>query len=229
LEDVALFMYAARWPDDIRGDPTWDRPEWHYVNMPLTRDGAIGSPPAAPNILTALEEAREVLQKPASTDADRAVALCWMFHLVGDVHQPLHTVSLFSALYPDGDRGGTRFYVRVGPGSATISLHYFWDNALGQERGIRAVWNRSATLASRADLGRGAFPELAVASWATWVAESVQHARDTAYPSEVAGSRDRTNGAVLPPGYGKQAQALAERRIMLASYRLADLLAGLLK
>ncbi len=99
---------------------------------------------------TALEEASEALQKPNSTDAEKAVALCWVFHLVGDVHQPLHAVSVFSALYPEGDRGGTRFYVRVGPGSATVSLHYLWDNALGQEQGVRAVWNRSGALVARA-------------------------------------------------------------------------------
>jgi hypothetical protein len=46
LEDVALFMHAARWSDDIRGQPTWDRPEWHYINVPLTRDGVNGAPPA---------------------------------------------------------------------------------------------------------------------------------------------------------------------------------------
>ena len=53
-------IFAARWPDDIRGDPTWDHPTWHYINVPLTRDGVSGSPPTAPNILTALDEAAEV-------------------------------------------------------------------------------------------------------------------------------------------------------------------------
>lgn len=98
-------MYAARWPDDIRGDRAWDHPEWHYINAPLTRDGVSGSPPAAPNILTALEQASEVLQKPSSTDAEKAVALCWVFHLVGDVHQPLHAVKPVQCALP---RGGPR-------------------------------------------------------------------------------------------------------------------------
>src|SRR5215813_8197113 len=59
--------------------------------------------------------------------------------------------------YPEGDRGGTPFYVRVALGPATISLHYLWDNALGQEQGIRAVWNRSGALAARPDLARDSF------------------------------------------------------------------------
>jgi S1/P1 nuclease len=119
--------------------------------------------------------------------------------------------------------------VRVGPGSATISLHYLWDNALGQAQGIRAIWNRSGALVARPDLARDSFPDLQVMEWAGWVAESVQHARDTVYPGGMAGSRDRTNGLLLPPDYGKHAQGLAERQIVLAGYRLADLVTRLLK
>src|SRR5262249_60696664 len=58
LDDATLLMDAARRPDDIRGDPAWDHPAWHYINVPLTRDGVSGSPPAAPNILTGLQRGR---------------------------------------------------------------------------------------------------------------------------------------------------------------------------
>jgi hypothetical protein len=67
----------------------------------------------------------------------RAVALCWVCHLVGDGHQPLHTVKLLTTQFPapEGDRGGTRFYIRVREGARTISLHTFWDDLiLGSER-----------------------------------------------------------------------------------------------
>src|SRR5690349_11880787 len=30
--DQYLWMLAARWPDDVRGDAAHDRPEWHYIN-----------------------------------------------------------------------------------------------------------------------------------------------------------------------------------------------------
>jgi hypothetical protein len=39
----------------------------------------------------------------------------WLFHLVGDIHQPLHTVQLFTREYPNGDRGGNEICVRVTP------------------------------------------------------------------------------------------------------------------
>jgi hypothetical protein len=51
----------------------------------------------------------------------------------------------------------------------------------------------------------------------------VQLARDVAYSTGIAGSRDRTDGAVFPPDYGKQVRAVVERRAVLAGYRLADL------
>ena len=57
------------------------------------------------NILTALAE-NESLVKNGSGDLERrAIALAWLFHLVGDIHQPLHTAQLFTAEYSRGDRG----------------------------------------------------------------------------------------------------------------------------
>src|SRR5687767_9909599 len=33
--DALLFMLAARWADDVRGDRRYDHPTWHYVNYPI--------------------------------------------------------------------------------------------------------------------------------------------------------------------------------------------------
>jgi hypothetical protein len=38
----------------------------------------------------------------------RAIALAWLFHLVGDIHQPLHTAQLFTVDYPRRDRAGMK-------------------------------------------------------------------------------------------------------------------------
>ena len=40
----------------------------------------------------------------------------------------------------------------------------------------------------------------------------------------LAGSSDRADGPVLPDGYAAAAKAAAERRVVLAGYRLADAL-----
>jgi hypothetical protein len=55
--------------------------------------------PEPVNILTALAENEGVVKK--SSDGERkAIALAWLFHLVGDIHQPLHTAQLFTPEYP---------------------------------------------------------------------------------------------------------------------------------
>src|SRR6266542_1575964 len=58
--DRYLFMMAGRWADDIRQNPDYDRPTWHYVNVPFKPAGqpdAVTFPDAPPpdNLLTAFE------------------------------------------------------------------------------------------------------------------------------------------------------------------------------
>lgn len=54
------------------------------------------------NILNALAENKNVVENENDL-ARKAIALAWLFHLVGDIHQPLHTAQLFMADYPQGD------------------------------------------------------------------------------------------------------------------------------
>jgi hypothetical protein len=56
------------------------------------------------NIVTALAENESVVRN--ENDPERkAIALAWLFHLVGDVHLSLHAAQLFTVEYPQGDRG----------------------------------------------------------------------------------------------------------------------------
>jgi methylphosphotriester-DNA--protein-cysteine methyltransferase len=157
------------------------------------------------------------------------VALCWVFHLIGDVHQPLHAVALFTTQFPapEGDRGGTRFYIRVTPTArTTISLHAFWDDLiLGSER-FQSVRNRATALQLQPEHARAQLPELQETSFAQWARqESVSLAQEHVYRNgQLQGSRDAHNGVVLPADYVKSTKPLAERRMVLAGYRLADVL-----
>ena len=68
------------------------------------------------NILTALSENESVVKN--ENDPERkAIALAWLFHLMGDIHQPLHTAQLFTVDYLQGDRGGNEICVRVTEGA----------------------------------------------------------------------------------------------------------------
>lgn len=147
-----LLGQAAYWPDIARGLPYQDalrfnRPNWHWIDGAWLRDetvihgnvyvdiapfaDVIGRPTEtvtqehhAENVMSALEYALYQLHH-GSDDAERAVALSWVLHLIGDMHQPLHTGALVSQrLYPQGDRGGNDTLVN------NRNLHAAWDNAL---------------------------------------------------------------------------------------------------
>jgi hypothetical protein len=133
-----LFMLAARWADDVRKrDRVQDRPQWHYINFPFKPAGESvePKPPAPINILTAITENQRILRSEAPAE-QRAIALAWLFHLVGDVHQPLHTAQMFSRQYPDGDRGGNEVCVRVSADGPAINLHALWDRLITSSKKV---------------------------------------------------------------------------------------------
>jgi S1/P1 Nuclease len=225
--NLFLFMLAARWADDIRGNTTFDRPTWHYVNLPFKLGSTITTIPANPtgeeNILTATAQNRTLLDTPGTTP-NKAVALTWLFHLSGDIHQPLHSTKAVSTQFPlpEGDRGGTRFYIRAKEGASTISLHSYWDGLiLGSER-FQSVRNQSISLRQNADYQRDKFPELTETSFEKWCRESYKLAPQV-YENLQSGTI-KTDGKALPDGYADMAKPIAERRVTLAGYRLADYL-----
>jgi hypothetical protein len=80
---------------------------------------------STPDIVTQLKLMIAAL--PASSDASddvRSYDLVWMLHLVGDAHQPLHTVGRFTKPIPNGDAGGNAESVIPATGE-TIVLHAY--------------------------------------------------------------------------------------------------------
>jgi S1/P1 nuclease len=135
-----LFMLAARWADDIRTrDKAESRLPWHYIDFPFKPEGEPASikamPPPQENILTAIA-VNERAGRTGSDARKRGIALSWLFHLIGDIHPPVHAVTLFSREYPNGDRGDGDFCVRVVQDRAALSLHRLWDGLI--RRGIRS-------------------------------------------------------------------------------------------
>lgn len=224
-----LFMLMARWPDDIRGDADFDMPEWHYINYaykpPEEPEDVQTALPAADNIVQAFKQNRNTVTGNSSED-EKAIALCWIFHLIGDVHQPLHTATLFTKDFPSGDRGGTRFYIRARPNSSPISLHKFWDDLiLGSER-HQSVRNRAIELRNRPELAEGKLHELSEQDFEKWAkSESLKLAEVEAYrEGKLPGSADKNSAPSLPGNYVTSVKPIAERRVVLAGYRLANVL-----
>jgi S1/P1 Nuclease len=85
--------------------------------------------PEPVNILTGLPENVSVVRSQNEIER-KAIALAWLFHLVGDLHQPLHTAQLFTVEYPRGDRGGNEICVCVTQAGQPIDLHRFWDGVI---------------------------------------------------------------------------------------------------
>jgi hypothetical protein len=151
--DMVLFMQAARWPDELRTtDRQYHRGPWHYINWPFKPEGQPASveikDPEPVNLRTALTENERVVRN--GTDPERkAIALAWLFHLVGDIHQPLHTAQLFTIDYPNGDRGGTELCVRVTEAGQPMDLHRFWDGVITSSSNLTQLRNEATALRSR--------------------------------------------------------------------------------
>lgn len=229
-KNLYLFMWATKWPDEARGNQTFDRPTWHYINFPYQPSNASNSIPreipGEENIIFAFQKNLDIVQSSATSNSEKAVAICWLFHLLGDVHQPLHATKLINNQYPEpeGDRGGTRFYIKVKPDSQTISLHKFWDDLiLGSER-FQTVRNTATKI--RADYQRSKLPELRETQFNNWAKlESFRIAKQKVYLNgKLSGSSDKNDGKPLPPNYAATAKPIAERQMSLAGYRLADVL-----
>jgi hypothetical protein len=223
--DLYVFMLAARWADDIRGNPTYHHGNWHYTNYPLSFESGIATrDPEPENIVSAFDRNAKVLTDPAASQAEKAIALCWLFHLVGDVHQPLHSTALFSSEFPNGDRGGNLFKVVASEGGQTVDLHSFWDGLVIGTDDYRQVGNLAIQLRNDPELQRAKLVELKDTSFTDWAKlESFAIARDSVYQKGAL-----KPGSTLTDGYRKAAKKIGERRIVLAGYRLADLLARLL-
>jgi hypothetical protein len=239
----------------------YNKPVWHYVDLPFIHPSDVGKFDAAAirrqilspafdergeprHALAALDLAVKQLRTPDPSPARQAVALCWLSHVVGDLHQPLHGTSLIASREtydppldpPGGDLGGNRVVIRPSADSTrTVNLHFYWDALLfGEEPGIAGVDGVVSRLLNDPELQRDRLPELKAIGFLAWAEESLAVAQSSVYRGKdgflklqtlPAKTKTKQNGLEAPPlpeGYTETAQRVAARRMMLAGYRLAD-------
>ncbi|WP_020470173.1 S1/P1 nuclease [Zavarzinella formosa] len=141
-EDEWAFMRAATWADWIRGGPparkAYHQGPWHYVNVPFVAAGSKVKPPGEgdENIIKQIDLSKKAVMTATSRE-DRAVHVTWVFHLIGDIQQPLHNITRFSDDLPDGDRGGNESAVMLN--GKQVRLHTMWDNLLGTEVSLASI------------------------------------------------------------------------------------------
>ncbi len=239
---------APCWMDDIRARPdTKPFAVWHYVNLPFTPDGR--PPPAdsaGPNVIWGVQRMVAILSGKESDPAiDRDKAMVILLHLVGDIHQPLHTTSR------GDDAGGNKVKLAnlKDPLADLIfskggNLHFFWDSAYR-----RVYRNGSATVLYEAPLHDRLKPvgghlaiEPTIRTEATSLEKKYPRARfheqgdALSWANESHGYGYILGYQKLPPGdpvkltasYVNAARACAEERVALAGYRLGNLLNELL-
>ena len=202
-EDLAE---ASTWADEERSNPStfWqtEAGPYHYVTVPKGKTyGQVGTPTEG-DAITALQRFSAVVRDPNATRSDKALALRFIVHIIGDVHQPLHVGG-------GTDRGGND--VKVSWLGDATNLHSVWDTKLIDAQ------NLSYTEYARW-LGRQIDPAETIGWWEAnplvWIAESAA-IRDRIYPSD---------GAEIPSlGYEYQYKHLAtvEQRLQQGGVRLA--------
>ena len=197
---------AATWPDEMRSDPApfWQKTAtpWHYVTLNgITYDRA----PPEGDALEALARFTATLKDPKASLADKRLALRFIVHLVGDLHQPLHVGKCC-------DRGGND--VKVTWFGKPTNLHAVWDSALVDEEQLSFT-----ELAAK--LRRHTRPRDVIRWWDVnprdWISESGE-LRDTLYPPP---SGERGEPVKLSYDYVYRFTPLMEQRLKQAGVRLA--------
>lgn len=223
-----IFLELARWPDDARGS-SYDHPTWHYWSRPIIDKS---SPPPQPprDVPEGSGYEAFALNLSVASDArasagERAVALAWIFHLVGDMHQPLHSVSQFSKRFPEGDRGGSRQFVLNPFDREPVTLHWFWDDSVSRDSEPELAFKRADDLMSRVPRKRFSLqPFKSAAEFSEWAKESYQLGITVAYGPDLQASDSASNAPEQSKEYIDQSLEVAEQRLTLAGYRLTEVL-----
>jgi hypothetical protein len=209
-EQIRQFMghedleQASTWPDEMRSAPSdfWRHKagHWHYVTV-RGDDYQPSDRPRDGDAISALAAYTAVLRDPKSDREARRVALRFIVHIIGDLHQPLHA----GAGGDHNDRGGND--VPVVFLGRSMPLHGVWDYGLIDHRGLSVP-------AYAATLSAAITPEQ-VTAWSAatpyqWVHESIA-LRKTIYPAERR----------LTQTYAQQHQGEVDERLEQAGVRIA--------
>jgi hypothetical protein len=218
---------AATWADKFRdsgeaGARAQTR-QWHFVDLELSapdlQQACFGRPPlpagtpasAGPAndcAVDKIDQFQAELANPATNPSERIVALKFLLHLVGDLHQPLHASD-------DHDRGGNNKRASAS-GLRAATLHHFWDTEFVDQLGpdpkqIAASLIARVSAADQRLWSRGDAAE--------WAVDSFRIAKADAYGRLPA---PNTRGSYrLPDEYVAMAKRDVAMQLTKAGVRLA--------
>ena len=231
-----LFMLASTWADIVRDRKfavryeKYHKGNWHYADtfwkqtsgkleiLEGFKEGGLAT--------EKLYEFDKMMRDSAASDADKAIALAWILHIGGDIHQPLHTSARVTELEPEGDQGGNLFLLtpKDTPRERSENLHWYWDSIT--RRSLPRVNDAcdSDYLPPIADKMMKKHPfakvqsKLALGNFNEWQKESFAY-----NPTDVF-SADLIRYQTPSEKYKKNAFRVSQEQLTLAGYRLGELL-----
>lgn len=221
------FASRASWADKYRNSHR-ETAAWHYVDVeidhpdldsacfgfPPPHMGRVSRGPARDCIVNKITEFEAELQSSSTTPAERLMALKFLMHLVGDLHQPLHASD-------HDDRGGNCIGLSPSPDGHDTNLHAYWDTGV-----VEALGGSADTIADRLDR-RIAPTELS--AWAhgdpkAWAMESFELSRKDVYALPSRPTCNDRGTVALTPAYMTTAVQDSALQLEKAGVRMAVLL-----
>jgi hypothetical protein len=114
-----------------------------------------------------------------------------------------------------------------------MDLHRFWDGVITSSSNLTRLRNEATALRTRQEFQRSQLTELANTDFESWAKESFEIATKIAYRNggrigipkgANKDCREVQAAPVFPAGYVVSASRIADRRMILAGYRLAAVL-----
>jgi len=231
------FTESATWPDKIQYQKWVSMFNWHFSDQPYFRGSYSPAKNPQPNpedvawaILDSINYLESNSEDPlgkSSTILGKSITLRNLIHFVGDIHQPLHTSSMFDATHQNGDQGGNLFLIKHYRNDTWNNLHFVWDHLFDIRDEIQSplTAEQYESLTVFAMQIKGQFEgdndfEVQATTNSTpesWLAEGLQIVEDFVYTGLV-------EGEPLPESYILKGREIVLRRLALAGKRLALLL-----
>jgi hypothetical protein len=138
----------ATWADALRANSTQGRTvtaDWHFVDIdfdhPNADQACFGHPVIPPGktasegptpacVIDKIGQFSRALGDPSTTAKERLLALKFLLHFVGDIHQPLHAITHIDPDTRTEDRGGNCVGILRGNARNPVRLHSYWDTTL---------------------------------------------------------------------------------------------------
>lgn len=242
LRKREYFMLVATWADIVRDfgveakrrhevryrkyhKGTWhyDDTFWKQVNGKEERLTGFDEGGQA---VERLIEFDKVIKDPSADDKEKAIAIAWIMHLMGDLHQPLHTSARVTDLEPKGDQGGNLFLLtpKDTPRDKQENLHWFWDSIV-----VRTVDPPKGEFSERdyiEPLARKFMKKYPLSSFQTKLDPEnfpALQQESFAYNNTVVFSPELVRYQRPSLKYRKNAFQLAEKQLALAGYRMGTL------